>query len=173
MEEKLKEILLKLKEINYGWVDKYNTVHKKSGRDYYMQNYRLQTIEETLEFKVGTCWEQVELARYYLECENIPCKTYIIIYNDDVKIARHTICTVEFQSKICLLENSWKAETQNLQLFENIDEILNMYVEKFPAMYKIYDFDLSKIEIYEYTKPETYLTYDEFSAFCRSCKKIK
>lgn len=173
MEEKLKNILLKLKEINYGWVDKYNVPHKKAGRDFYIQNYRLQTIEETLEFKIGTCWEQVELARYYLEKENIDSKTYIIIYNDDSKIARHTICTVEFNSKICLLENSWKNDIQELQLFDSVEEILEMYVNKFPAMYKIYDYDLSKIEIYEYTKPEPHLTYEEFSAFCRSCKKIK
>ena len=72
MEEKLLQILEKMKEIEYGWVDKYGVVHKSSKRDFFIQNYRLQKLEDTLKYKVGTCWEQVELVRFYLEEENIP-----------------------------------------------------------------------------------------------------
>ena len=39
-------------------------------------------------------------------------------------------------------------------------------------MYKIYNFDMSKIEIYNYSKPSFGLNYNEFTAYCRTQKQI-
>ncbi len=39
-------------------------------------------------------------------------------------------------------------------------------------MYKINDFDISKIEIYKYTKPEPGLNYNEFTEYCKNQEKI-
>lgn len=39
-------------------------------------------------------------------------------------------------------------------------------------MYKIYDFDISKIEIYKYNKPEPGLNYNDFTEYCRKQEKI-
>jgi ribosomal protein S18 acetylase RimI-like enzyme len=39
-------------------------------------------------------------------------------------------------------------------------------------MYKISDFDMSKIEIYNYSKPNPGLNYNEFTAYCRTQKKV-
>ena len=108
MVEEINKILEKLKEIKYGWADKNGVIHQKAGRNFFINNYRLQTIEETLEYKVGTCWEQVELARYYLEKEDIKNQTYLILYNDENKIARHSIAIAEVFGKYYLVENSWK-----------------------------------------------------------------
>ena len=162
IEEKLKKVLTQLNKIEYGWVDKYGVVHKKSRKDFFLQNYRLQSIDETLKYKVGTCWEQVELARYLLKKESIQCKTYIIIYNDDDVIAKHTIAIVENKQKYYLIESSWDME---LRVFNSTDEIFTMFIKMYPNMYKIKDYDVKKIEIFEYGKPNEHLNYSEFTKF--------
>ena len=166
MEEKLLQILEKMKEIEYGWVDKYGVVHKSSKRDFFIQNYRLQKLEDTLKYKVGTCWEQVELVRFYLEKENIPVKTYIVIYNEEGRIARHTIAVAEVDGKFYWMENSWNLDEFKIK-YDSTDEILNELVGRFPRMYKIPDFDKNRIEIYEYEKPEEGLSFEEFTDWCR------
>lgn len=123
MREKINEILEKLKEIKYGWIDKNGIVHKKSGRNFFINNYKLQTIEETIEYKVGTCWEQTELARYYLEREDIPVQTYFILYNQENKIARHSVAIAEDFENFCLVENSWKVNEKMLTS-KKIEDIL-------------------------------------------------
>lgn len=180
LEDKLKKVLAQLSKIEYGWVDKYGVVHKKSRKDFFLQNYQLQSIDETLKYKVGTCWEQVELVRYLLEKEEIQCKTYIIIYNDDNIIARHTIAIVDanqnnnkaktnIENEYYLMESSWNME---LKKFDSIDEILNMFIKMYPNMYKIKDFDVNKIEVFEYSKPTEHLNYNEFTQACRRRRKI-
>ena len=170
MENTIFSILDKMKEIKYGWVDQYGVVHKNAGRNFFIKNYRMQTIEETLKYKVGTCWEQVELIRYYLEKENIPVQTFIIIYNDESKIARHTIAIANCNNKYYWMESSWN--NTNIVSYNNIKEILQTLIDMFPRMYKINDFNINKIEIYQYEKPKEHLTYNEFTEFCKEQKKI-
>lgn len=171
MVEEINKVLNKLKEIKYGWVDKNGVIHQKAGRNFFINNYRLQTIEETLEYKVGTCWEQTELARYYLEKEDIKNQTYLILYNEENRIARHSIAIAEQFGKYYLVENSWKLNN-DLNGFECPEDIIIKIIDLFPKMYKIYDFDMSKIEIYNYSKPLAGLSYNEFTEYCRSQTKI-
>ena len=131
MVEEINKILEKLKEIKYGWADKNGVIHQKAGRNYFINNYRLQTIEETLEYKVGTCWEQVELARYYLEKEDIKNQTYLILYNDENKIARHSIAIAEVFGKYYLVENSWKIN-KTLKGYDCPEDIIISIIDLFP-----------------------------------------
>lgn len=131
MLEEISKILEKLKEIKYGWIDKDGVIHQKAGRNFFINNYRLQTIEETLEYKVGTCWEQVELARYYLEKEDIPVQTYLILYNEENKIARHSIAIAEEFGKYYLVENSWKI-SNSLKGYDCPEDIIVSIIDLFP-----------------------------------------
>lgn len=172
MKDKLYEILNKLDDIHYGWVDRYNVVHKQSKKDFFINNYKFMSIEETLNNKVGTCFEQTELIRYYLEQESIPCKNYIIIYNDNNKIASHTICVAEVNDKYYLMESSWILNDENIE-FSSTKEILNKVVRLYPKMYKIEPFDINLIDIYEYDKPTPGLSFKEFQNYTRTCNKIE
>lgn len=132
MKQKINEILEKLKEIKYGWIDKNGVIHQKAGRNFFINNYKLQTIEETIEYKVGTCWEQVELARYYLEREDIPVQTYLILYNQENKIARHSIAIAEDFGVFYLVESSWKVNDK-VFIAERIEDIIvrnNRFISK-------------------------------------------
>ena len=130
MLEEISKILEKLKEIKYGWVDKDGVIHQKAGRNFFINNYRLQTIEETLEYKVGTCWEQVELARYYLEKEDISVQTYLILYNEEHKIARHSIAIAQEFGKYYLVENSWKIN-KFLKGYDTPEDIIISIIDLF------------------------------------------
>lgn len=167
----IEDILNKIKEIDYGWVDSNKIVHHSSKRNFFLENYRLQTIEDTLKYKVGTCWEQVELTRYYAKQHNLEIETYIIIYNDPTKIARHSIAVANLNNKYYYLENSWKDQGKNIE-FDNIKDILHTVVNQFPRMYKINEFDLNKIEIYNYSEPNPGLSFEDFTNYCRKGEKI-
>ena len=80
-------------------------------------------------------------------------------------IARHTIAVVKDNDKYYLVDNE-------LQIYDNLESILNRFIKQFPSMYKIKDFDKSKIEIYEYEKPEAGLNYYEFSDYVRKGVRI-
>lgn len=164
-------ILNKIKEIDYGWVDQNKIVHHSSKRNFFLENYKLQTIEDTLKYKVGTCWEQVELIRYLGKQEKLNIDTYIIIYNDPNKIARHSIAVTKINNKYYYLENAWKDQGKNIE-FNSIEEILRTIVNQFPRMYKIDEFDKTKIEIYKYLEPTPGLNYEEFTNYCRKGERI-
>ena len=70
LEEKLESVLENI-NIEYGFVDKYNVIHKHIKKNYYLENYNLQSVKDTIKYNVGTCWEYVELVRYYLNEKGI------------------------------------------------------------------------------------------------------
>ena len=67
MDNIITEVLNKMKNIKYGWVDKYNVIHTHSKLQYFLDNYLYMSIEDTLKYKVGTCFEKANLCKYYLE----------------------------------------------------------------------------------------------------------
>lgn len=172
MNNKIDKILNKINEIDYGWVDQNKIIHHSSKRQFFIENYHLEDIEDILKYKVGTCFDQVELTRYYFKLENIDIKTYIIIYNDDTKIASHTIAVLESNNKFYYLENTWKNQNNNIE-YNTLEELLNSIIKTYPRVYKINNFDKSKIEIYQYEKPPLNLSYQEFTNYCRNSKRIE
>lgn len=172
MEDVLKDILLKMRDIHYGWVDKNKQTHTHSKKDFFLENYRFMSVEDTLKYKHGTCFEQSELIRYYLNNENIKCNNYIIIYNDDNKIASHTVCIAESNSSYYLMEPSWIINNDKFK-YDSKEEILNLIISLYPKMYKIEPFKKDLIDIFEYDAPKPNITFKEFQEYTRSCKKIE
>jgi len=171
MDQLINKVLEKMSEIEYGWVDRNGEIHRKAKKTFFLNNYHLQSIDETLGYKVGTCWEQVELARYYLEKEDVHVDSYFIMYDDDSKIARHTIAVANLYGKYWWVENAWK-KLGNYTFFDSPEEILDKLIELYPRMYKIENFDYDKIEIYKYSKPMVGLSFEEFTEYCRNQDEI-
>ena len=149
MNEKLQEIINEVKQIGYGFVTSDGVIHKNAKREYYLSNYRLMSVSDTLKYKVGTCYEQTEVVGYLLDQNNIPYKKYNVIYDVEGKIARHTFCVVNNNNKYILMESSWLVTYNE---FDTLEDLLISIVKRYPRMYKIEGFDLDKIEIYEYDK---------------------
>ena len=165
MNEKLLNILNEIKQIHYGFVTLDGVVHKNAKRDYYLDNYRLMSVDDTLKYKVGTCYEQTEVIAYLLDKENISYKKYNIIYDVPNKIARHTFCVVEQDNKYVLMESSWLIDNN---VFDTLEDLLISVVKKYPRMYKIEGLDLDKIEIYEYNKVNVGDDYYQYTDNIRS-----
>ena len=165
MNEIITNILNEVKSISYGFVTSDCIVHKNAKRDYYLNNYKLMTVEDTIKYKVGTCYEQTELVGYLLDKNNMSYKKYNIIYDVPDKIARHTFCVVNDNNRYILMETSW---LMNNYYFDNIEDLIISIIKKYPRMYKIEGFDLSKIEIYEYDKVIPGSNFYEYSENIRS-----
>lgn len=171
MEEIIEEVLKEIKNISYGWCDKFNVVHHHAKIDYFKENYRTMSLDNIKKFKVGTCIEQVYYTQELLKEGKINSESYIIIYNDPSKIARHTICVVNNNDCFYLVENEWN--TSGLKKFNSLNELLKAVVDRYPRMYKINNFNKDLIDIYNYSEYKEGLSLEEFTSYCRSTKKIE
>lgn len=100
------EIMKLMENIEYGWVDKNSDKHIIVDENY-SDNYVLQSPKEILKNKIGVCWDQVELERYYFKGNDWNIKTYFIVHYDNDKCPTHTFLTFEKDNKYYWFENSW------------------------------------------------------------------
>ncbi len=61
--------------IRYGWLDVYNKIHIGNMKNF-RRIYRTLTLEEILEYNIGTCIDQVKLMNYLLNKINIKNKMF-------------------------------------------------------------------------------------------------
>ena len=101
------EIMEKMEQIQYGWVDKSHKIHKTVNNDF-SESYRLQSPKEVIKSGFGVCWDQVELERYYFKGNNLNIKTYFLVYYDNDKCPSHTFLTFEKDGKYYWFEHSYK-----------------------------------------------------------------
>ena len=71
-----------MNDIKYGYLDINGNIHYVIDKDF-GSLYKLQSPGETLNNKVGVCWDQVELERYLFDKKNIKFNTYFIVYYSD------------------------------------------------------------------------------------------
>ena len=63
------------KNIQYGWIDTYGKEHLNTMKEF-RKIYRTMSIKETLENKIGTCIEQVNLMHYLLNKIDVKNKMF-------------------------------------------------------------------------------------------------
>ena len=88
------EIMKLMNKINYGWMDKEGIKHIDDF-DTFSSDYILQSPENIIKNKIGVCWDQVELERYYFNKFNFSIKTFFIVYYDDNICPTHTFLIFE------------------------------------------------------------------------------
>ena len=93
--------------INYGWIDK-NGIKHINDYDTFSDDYILQSPNDLIDSKLGVCWDQVELERYYFESFNNSVKTFFIVHYDNDKCPTHTFLIYEKNGKYCWFEHSWE-----------------------------------------------------------------
>lgn len=69
------EVMKLMENINYGWIDKNNNKHEIVDETYF-NNYFLQKPSEVIKNRIGVCFDQVELERYYLFGNDWNIKTF-------------------------------------------------------------------------------------------------
>ncbi len=163
--------------ITYGFVGKNNKkyldMYSKEWDDWYEMCY-VQTGEEVLISKIGTCWDQVELERLWFEKNNYNFKTFFSWFevNRENDLPTHTFLIYEKYNKWYWFEHAFESY-RGIHEFRSLEDAIN-YVKE-----KQFEFalannkntkkeDMETLTSYEYTKPGNHLGVDEYLKFVTS-----
>lgn len=158
------EIMELMGDIKYGWMDKDSSIHSIVD-DTYSDNYILQSPEEVIKNKVGVCWDQVELERYYFKGWNI--KTFFIVHYDNDKCPTHTFLTFERDNKYYWFEHSWEM-FRGIYSYDSLEYLLLDVKKKFIKCELSEKCEESNLVLREYTKPKSHLSTQEFFNHCEN-----
>lgn len=159
----MEEIMKLMDEIEYGWVDKKGEKHTKLAG--FADNYILQTPEELKKNKLGVCWDQVELERYYFKEKGIDIKSYFIVYYDGGKCPCHTFISFEDNNKFYWFEHAWERH-KGIREFNSEKELLEEVTKCFIELELKNGYDDNYLFIYNYSKPDKKLDTLEFYHHC-------
>lgn len=170
MEQVESKIMNLMKDIKYGWIDK-NYIRYVAIDDNFSNNYILQSPTEVIKNKVGVCWDQVELERYYFKKYGHNIKTYFIVHYDGDKCPTHTFLTFEKDKKFYWFEHSWE-KFKGIHEYNSLRELLLDVKQKFISseLRKVYNQD--SLCLYEYNKPIYHISVQEFYKHCENGKYI-
>lgn len=164
------KIMNLMSNIKYGYVDKLNIKHTIFDESY-PSDYKLQSPKEIINSKVGTCWDQVELERYYFKGNDWNIKTYFIVYHDNDKCPTHTFLTYEKEKKYFWFENSWE-HFRGIHKYKSKKDLLLDVKNKFIKDELNNNYKEKNLYLYEYKKPKWGISIPEFYKHCESGKLI-
>lgn len=165
------EIMDMMNEINYGWVDKNNNKYT-SVDDTFSDNYMLHSPNEVIKNKIGVCWDQVELERYYFKSNDWNVKTYFIVHYDDDKCPTHTFLTFEKNNKYYWFEHSWE-RFRGIHEYVCLKDLLFDIREKFIKYELNNNYKNKNLIIREYKRPNYHISTQEFYKHCENGSKIE
>ena len=160
------EIMNLMENIEYGWIDrnnnKYNVVDES-----YLDNYILQHPKDIIKNKIGVCWDQVELERYYFKGNDWNIKSYFIVHYDNDKCPTHTFLTFEKNNKYYWFEHAWE-RFRGIHEYQTQKELLFDVKNKFIKYELNNNYEKNNLIIYNYKKPKYHLNTQEFYRHCES-----
>ena len=165
-----KEIFSLLKEIQYGWIGKKHEKHFHIKPDF-DKEYFLQTPREMMKTKIGVCWDQVELERFYLTPNEWNTKTFYIIAYGKEKCYTHTFLTFEKNGNFYWFEHAWE-KFAGIFKYETLDSLLKDIKEKFLQFEVSEEIKVLDFKIFEYEKPPFHISANEFMKYCEKGKEI-
>lgn len=157
--------------ISYGFIgkngNKYTNMFSEEWNDWYNEYY-LQSGEEVLNSKVGTCWDQVELERLWFEKNNYKYKTIFIWFEVEREnnLPTHTFLIYEKDNKYYWFEHSFEAQ-KGIHEFNSEKDAIEFIKSKQIEYAKmnnndITDENIKTLAAYEYSKPQSHLSVDEY-----------
>ncbi len=168
--------------IKYGFVSKTGKIYDNPQstewkNDWYL-NCVVQSGNEVLNTKHGTCWDQVELERKWFEENNYNFKTIYIWFevNRPSNLPTHTFLVFEENNKFYWFEHSF-FDNQGIHEFETINDAIE-HVKKEQLKYAIKTgrattSDYKYITAYKYSKPLPNLNVDNYIKHVTSTNTIK
>ena len=151
--------------IKYGFIGKDGKLNQN--QDDLFDQYIVQTGDQVLKTKVGTCWDQVELERLWFEKRNYKINTIFIWFEANYKnnYPTHTFLLYQKDNKWYWFENSFEAY-RGIHEFNTIEEAIMCAKEKLLEyaidIGVVMKKDKEIIKDYEYSKLIRPLTVDEY-----------
>ena len=156
--------------LKYGFVGKNRKIYvnqdSEDWNDWYEQCL-VQTGEQVLNTKVGTCWDQVELERLWFEKNKYEIKTIFIWFEVNYENAypTHTFLLYKKDNKWYWFENSFET-CRGIYEFNTVEEAIE-FVKRKQLEYAISigvarQEDKKFIKDYEFSKLVSSLSVDEY-----------
>lgn len=146
------EIMEKMEKIQYGWIDINNEIHINTIKDL-QKLYRLADIKEIIENKIGICFDQVELERFYFQ-DRFQVQSYAITSTHMI----HTFLTLQSDNDYIYFEHS-SAKSKGIYYFNSMDQLLEFAIEQYMIRHKIKK--TSNVKLIPYNKLEKRTTFNE------------
>jgi predicted acetyltransferase len=151
-----------MKDINYGWVDKDNNKYDDVNKTF-AEKYILQSPNQVLENKIGICWDQVELERFFFEKFNLKYQSFFIVYYNNMDCPTHTFITFERNNKFYWFEHSWE-KYRGIHEYDEFDNLIIDIKNKF--IIDIKNIDMNNLCLFKYIKPKYHISCIEFYKHC-------
>lgn len=160
------EIMNLMENINYGYLDKDGCKHDDVNK-LFSSNYILQSPSEVIKNKVGVCWDQVELERYYFKNHDINIKTYFIVHYDNDKCPTHTFLTYVKDGLFYYFEHSWE-RFKGIHKYNSLKDLLMNVKNNFIKYELKNNYIEDNLIIREYSNPKYHLNVQEFYKHCEN-----
>lgn len=164
------EIMTLMQSIEYGWVDKELKKHQLVDENF-SENYRLQSPNEVLKNKIGVCWDQVELERYYFKGNDWNVRTFFLVHYDNDKCPSHTFLTFKKDYKYYWFEHSWE-KFRGVHQYTTMRELLLDVRDKFIKYQLNNNYTSNNLVLHEYKKPRYHISVQEFYNHCDNGKYV-
>lgn len=164
------EVMAFMEEIDYGWVDQEKNKHYIVNHTF-SDHYRLQSPREIIKSKIGVCWDQVELERYYLRANDWTIKTYFLVYYDGDRCPTHTFLTYQKNNKYYWFEHAWE-KFRGIHEYSSIRELFLDVLERFIKDELNNNYAKENLVLYEYKKPKYHISVLDFYRHCEVGKRI-
>ena len=163
------EIMDFMNDIEYGYVDQKKQIHQKID-DKFSEQYILQSPKEVIQNKIGVCWDQVELERYYFKNNDWNVKTYFIVYYDQDMCPTHTFLTFEKDGSYYWFEHAWE-KYRGIHKYSSKRSLLEDIKKKFLKDLETFD-TIENVVLLEYSKPPYGMRTNDFYHYCEQGIRI-
>jgi len=151
-------ILELLNDYIIGYSDKKGNLYKNCYSNF-NDLYTLQKPQDTMDKKIGLCFDQVEVERYLLSKHDIKFRTYYMLYQDSELGPAHSFVLYKENNKYYWLESSW-LKYRGIHEYDTKEEAYLDITYKFSKT--IDNFKRDRLKLYEYDKPRYGISYERF-----------
>lgn len=167
------DILEYMDNIRYGYIDIYGEEHINTLKGL-RRIYRVSSLEETIQRKIGACLEQTILMSYLLDRLNIPNKMFCTrIYEpdnfDDLDADEHTHCFVLYylDDKVHHLEHP-DGDYKGIHTYNTEEEAIYKTNKRYEDMV-----GGKTRQITQFTSVEPGISFKEFNNYINSLDRQK
>jgi len=164
------DVLTKLNNIEYGWMDIDKNIYKDNDKSF-KKKYILSNPEEVIKNEIGTCYDLVELERYFLKNLSLKFSSYFMVYYESKNVFTHTFIVYEENEKFYWLEHAW-SKFRGLHEYMSLFDLLTDVREKFKKNNNLKYMDFDYLCIYKYKKPKSHINLKDFYKHCESGENI-
>lgn len=161
--------------ISYGYLGRNDKIYYFGDKNFnkdWEKFYILQGVDDILNTKVGTCFDQVEFAREWFILHNYEIKVFfhmiVLSYSNSYPSHTFLIYKDKVDNNWCWFENAWY-ELKGIHKFSTVDELLKFeYNENLKLLkdYNIKEEELNNFVIREISKPNRHISANDYIAFC-------